>query len=299
MTWRGGTTDVTRDSGTGTGTGTTGGVRERIEHAWSDLSPVERQVAQLVLEHVEDLAAYTTAELADASGASKASVSRFFRRLGFDSFAQVRLDARTLRARGVPTGGLASGPDGPVAAHVRQDVANLTRTAEALARVDLGAVVQALATARRVVVVGWRNSFPVALHLREQLVQARTDVVLAPQPGQTVTEEIADLAAEDLLVLVAFRRRPPAVSAVLDLAGDLGVPCVLLTDPAAGPPAGPVAHRVEVAIEGPGAFDSYAAVMSTVTVLAEGVLAARGRAGRDRVARVAVGLERLGEIETS
>lgn len=295
MTWRGGATEVVRDSGTEAAENV--GVRERIEHVWSDLSPVERQVAKLVLEHAEDLAAYTTAELAGASGASKASVSRFFRRLGFDSFAQVRIDARSLRARGVPTGGLTTGPEGPVAAHVSHDVANLARAAEALARVDLDAVVHVLARARRVLVVGWRNSFPVALHLREQLVQARTDVVLAPQPGQTVAEEIADLGGEDVVVVVAFRRRPPAVSSVLELAAELGVPCVLLTDPGAGPPPVPVAHRLEVPVEGPGAFDSYAAVMTTVAVLAEGVLAARGGAGRERVARVAAGLERMGEIE--
>jgi DNA-binding MurR/RpiR family transcriptional regulator len=274
-----------------------GGVRDRIEAAWSELTPSERQVAQFVLERADDLAGFTGAELAELSGASKATVSRFFRRLGFTSYAQARVDARSLRARGVPTGGLPADHPGPVAAHVAHDVQNLTRAAQNLAGVDLDSVLALLAEARRVVVVGWRNSYPVALHLREQLLQARPDVALAPSPGQTVAEEVAGLAPRDVLVVVGFRRRPPTLSAVLELAADLDVPCVLLTDPAAGPPARPVAHRVVVPVDGPGAFDSYAAVMTVVAVLAEGVLAVRGSRGRERVAAVARAHAALAELE--
>ncbi|MEZ0491600.1 MurR/RpiR family transcriptional regulator [Kineococcus sp. TBRC 1896] len=274
------------------------GVRERIERSWPDLSPVERRIAQLLLERADDdLAAWTTTELADAAGASKASVSRFVRRLGFGSFAQARTAARSARARGVPTGGLPPSAAGPVALHVEHDAANLARTGEALARADLTACARLVARARRVLVAGWRNSFPVALHLREQLLQARPDVALAPQPGQTVAEEFTGLGARDVVVLVAFRRRTPHAAAALRLAHAQGVPAVLFTDPAAGPPAVPVAHRFEVPVEGPGAFDSYAAAMTAAAVLAEGVLAARGAAGRDRVTALSAALDDLGELE--
>jgi DNA-binding MurR/RpiR family transcriptional regulator len=275
------------------------GVRERIERVWADLTPAERQVAQFVLERADDLAAYSGAELAERCGASKATVSRFFRRLGFPSYARARAEARSLRARGVPLGGLPEGGGGPVAVHVAHDAENLARTEAGLARVDLDAVVAALAGARRVLVVGWRNSYPVALHLREQLLQARPDVSVGPLPGQTVAEEVTGLDDRDVLVVVGFRRRTPAVAAVLELAVDRGVPCLLLTDPAAGPPPVPVTHRLVVPVEGPGAFDSYAAVMTTVAVLAEGVLARRGGAGRDRVRAVTRAHEALGELERS
>ncbi|MEZ0164522.1 MurR/RpiR family transcriptional regulator [Kineococcus sp. LSe6-4] len=274
------------------------GVRERIERAWAGLSPAERRIAELLLDRADDdLAAWTTAELAAAAGASKASVSRFVRRLGFGSFAQARTAARSARARGVPTGGLPPSAAGPVALHVEHDTANLARTADALARVDLTACTRLLARARRVLVAGWRNSFPVALHLREQLLQARADVVLAPQPGQTVAEEFTGLGPRDAVVLVAFRRRTPHAAAALRLAHAQGVPCVLFTDPAAGPPPVPVAHRFEVPVEGPGAFDSYAAAMTAAAVLAEGVLAARGAAGRERVNAVSAALGESGELD--
>ncbi|WP_432541574.1 MurR/RpiR family transcriptional regulator [Kineococcus sp. SYSU DK002] len=272
-------------------------MRERVERAWPDLTPAERQVARFVLERADDLAGFSGAEVAERAGASKATVSRFFRRLGFSSYAQARADARSPRARGVPTGGLPPGSADPAAVHLAHDVENLTRTAAALAAADLDAVTTLLARARRVLVLGWRNSYPVALHLREQLLQARDDVAVGPQPGQTVAEELAGLGGRDVLVVVGFRRRTPAVPAALRLASGLGVPCVVLTDPAATPPPVPVAHRLVVPVEGPGAFDSYAAVMMTVAVLAEGVLARRGGPGQERARAVASVHDALGELE--
>lgn len=267
------------------------GVRARTEEVYADLGPVERRVADFVLDHLADLPGYSGVELALASQTSKATVSRFFRRLGFDSFAAARTDART---RGVPVGELPAGDD-PVAAHLAQDVRNLDRVGATLSAETVSAVAQLLAGARRVLVVGWRNSFPVALHLREQLLHARPGVGLAPQPGQTVAEEVADLDHRDVLVVVAFRRRPPAVATLLTAGWQ--VPTVLLTDPTARGALPHVTHRLEVPVHGPGAFDSYAAAMAVTAVLAEAVLAHRGRAGRDRVAQVARTHAALGELE--
>lgn len=275
------------------------GVRGRVEAVWSELTPSERRVAEVVLERADDLAGFSGSELAEVSGTSKASVSRFFRRLGFTSFAQARAEARSMRARGVPFGALPDGRGDPVAVHVAHDGQNLARTAESLARSDLGAVVGLLAGAGRVLVVGWRNSYPVALHLREQLLQARTDVVLAPQPGQTVAEEVAGLGVDDVVVVVAFRRRTPDAAALLRHAAAQGVPVVLLTDPTGPFPSSGTVHRVAVPVDGPGAFDSYAAVMTTVAVLADGVLARRGSAGRRRVREVVDGLDALAELDRS
>ncbi|MGI4896451.1 MAG: MurR/RpiR family transcriptional regulator [Janthinobacterium lividum] len=270
------------------------GVRERIAEVYDDLGPVERRVGDFVLDHAEDLAGYTGAELAVASATSKATVSRFFRRLGFDSFAQARADARSQRARGELVGGVPDSGDA-VATHLDQDRRNLVRAGENLEALRLREVAATLANARRVLVVGWRNSYPVAVHLREQLLQARDDVSLAPQPGQTLAEEVADLTAADALVVVGFRRRPPMVAALLDAAAASGVPCVLLADASARPLRAD--HRVEVPVDGPGAFDSYAAAMAVVTILAEAVLTRRGRAGRERVSAVAHAHARLVELE--
>ena len=270
--------------------------RARIVDVYDTLGPVERRLADFVLENLPDLAAYTGSELATTSGTSKATVSRFFRRVGFASFAQARAGARALRARGELVGGVPAGDD-VVAVHLAQDRRNLVRTAQTVTPRAVQDVAAALAGARRVLVVGWRNSYPVALHLREQLLQVRAEVSLAPQPGQTLAEEVAGLGPGDVLVVVAFRRRPPGVGALLAEAATAGVTRVLLADPGARRVGAHVEHRLEVPVDGPGAFDGYAAAMAVVTVLAEAVLTRRGRCGRERVVALARTHARLAELE--
>ena len=50
-------------------------------------------------------------------------------------------------------------------------------------------------------------------------------------------------------------------------------------------------------MEGSAAFDSYASAMSLMSVLANGVLAAKGRSGRDRVREITGVFDSLEEIE--
>ena len=45
-----------------------------------------------------------------------------------------------------------------------------------------------MVAARRIVVIGMRNAYPAALHLRQQLLQARGQVLVLPQPGQSLSE---------------------------------------------------------------------------------------------------------------
>ncbi len=48
----------------------------------------------------DDLISYNSAELAQLSGVSKATVSRLFKRLGYDKYGDMRDELRTLRRAG-------------------------------------------------------------------------------------------------------------------------------------------------------------------------------------------------------
>ena len=256
----------------------------------------------MILEHLDDLAIYSATELAAMSSVSKATVSRLYRRLGFENSVAVRDQARDLalerRASGEPGVLADSHAVGlariPLDAHVERETANLCAT---FSRLDADGPARAIATAARVVVVGFRNSYPVALHLREQLAQSRPDVVLAPQPGQSLGEELTGLGRGDVVVVVAFRRRPTLVGAMLERLAEEGVPTVLLADESAGHLAALSTHPIICPLETGEDFDSYASVMSVVSVLAGAVLAERGDAGRARVRQIAAAYEELGEVE--
>ncbi|WP_141014298.1 MurR/RpiR family transcriptional regulator [Nocardioides sambongensis] len=266
-------------------------IDERIAARHDRLTPQEQRAAATLLEHLDDLATYRAAELAELAGVSKATMSRLFRSLGFEDFDQVREHLRGLRSTGEPR--RADGAVDPAAiacveqAAVQRAVEH-PRTEEAITLI---------AEARRVVVVGWRNSYPVALHLREQLAQARDEVRIAPAPGQTLGEELTGLGRQDLVVVIGFRRRPAGFAAFLAEARSCAATVLLVGDPSAVSHAAHVDLWLECPLTSALAFDSYAAPMALVSVLADGVLARLGRAGSNRVRSITAAYERLDETE--
>lgn len=260
---------------------------DRISEGYLELSPQERRAADFMREHVADLAIYNSTEVARLSGVSKATVSRLYRRLGFDSAEELREHVRGLRAAGAP---LASDAPTSFTAHLDQELANLRA---ALAGLDLGPAASVIAGARRVLVVGFRNSYPMALHLRQQLAQARPGVELAPVPGQSIGEELAALGADDVVLVVGFRRRPRGFARVLALVESSAARSVLITDaPGLG---GDLV--IEVRVDSVTAFDSYAAAASVISLLAAAVLAVDLPAGRARISAIGDTYRELDELE--
>jgi len=269
------------------------GIRDRIDSGYGALSPREQRAADFILDHLDDLAVVTATEIAEQSGVSKATVSRLFRRLGFTDAQEVRDQARASRNRGVPVGPTSASSD--LAPHAAAEQRNLQRMLDGLADGRLADAARLVADARRVVVVGFRNSYPVAMHLRQQLVQVRDDVRLAPQPGQSVGEELVGLGPGDVVVLVGFRRRPAGFAGVVRSLAARSVPVVLVGDASAR--AADVAVRLECPVDNPSPFDSYAAAMSLAALLASSVLAEHPRTGRTRVGDVTGLYADLAELE--
>jgi DNA-binding MurR/RpiR family transcriptional regulator len=271
----------------------------RIDRQYAALSPQEQRAADVVLDRLDDLAVYSASEIAQLSGVSKATVSRLVRRLGYEDFAQVRAQAKLLRGLGSPMGASAPAePDGdPLGAHLAAERRNLERMAQAAADGRLEAAARLLAEASQVAVVGRRNSYPVALHLRQQLAQIRGRVTMLPVPGQSLGEDLADLGPKDAAVLIGFRRRPHGFGALIEALLARDVPVVLVGDASLEPWRGRAAHLLIAPLDSPSAFDSYAAAMSLVNLLATAVLARRTRQGRARVSTITAWYDDLDELE--
>lgn len=270
-------------------------IDERIERHYPELGPQEQKAADTLLDRLGDLAVYNAAELAQLSGVSKATMSRLFRRLEFADYNEVKEHVRSLRSSGVPLA--AQDAEGGLPLHLALEQQNLRRLFEGPDHARIQDATRLLAGARNVLLLGFRNSFPVALHLRQQLLQCRPAVTLAPQPGQSVGEELAGLGEGDVVVLLGFRRRPEGFHNTLKAAAATGATTILIADSSARWLAADASSWIECPLEGSAAFDSYATAMSLMSVLANGVLAARGRGGRDRIREVTGIYDSLREIE--
>ncbi|MEQ9773271.1 MurR/RpiR family transcriptional regulator [Pectobacterium jejuense] len=274
-------------------------IDERLRDRYSELSPQEQRVADFIFDHFDDLISYNSAELARLSGVSKATVSRLFKRLGYPSYRDMRDELRTLRQSGMPLADNRDAVQGNtlLARHYKQEMANLTQWINQIDPVQFGAVIQALMQAQRLCLIGLRNSYPVALHLRQQLLQIRQQVTLLTQPGQTLSEELVDLTEQDVVIVVAFRRRPRLIQPLLAQLQKRGVPVLLLCEPQVSTLMSLATWSLCVPLDSVSAFDSYSSAMSLVNVISNALLHEMLRDGRQRIHQIVDLYGELDELE--
>ena len=272
---------------------------QRLESHYAGLSPREKRVADFVFDHFDDLISYNSAELARLSGVSKATVSRLFKRLGYEKYKDMHDELRTLRQSGMPLTDNRDAVQGNtlLARHYKQEMANLTSWTNAIDAQQFTEIIQSLSQSRRVVIIGLRNSYPVAMHLRLQLMQVRSQVSLLPSPGQTLSEELADLSHEDVVVVVGFRRRPSIIRQVLEQLQRQSIPTVLLSEPQVPVLQGLSRWQLAAPLESVSAFDSYSAAMSLVNLLSNALLHEMLTEGRQRIHQIADLYLQLDELE--
>ncbi|WP_312210569.1 MurR/RpiR family transcriptional regulator HpxU [Pseudescherichia sp.] len=272
---------------------------ERLKGQYASLSPQEQRVANFIFDHFDDLISYNSAELAQLSGVSKATVSRLFKRLGYEKYKDMRDELRTLRQSGMPLTDNRDAVQGNtlLARHYKQEMANLTQWANALDPQQFAEAITAMVTARRIVIIGMRNAYPAALHLRQQLLQARGQVLVLPQPGQSLSEELVDLTPDDLVIVMAFRRRPRIIRPLLEQLQAEGVPVVLMCEPQALSLLPLARWQFCTPLDSVSAYDSYAAVNSLINLLANAFLHEILDKGRPRIHNIATLYQQLDELE--
>jgi DNA-binding MurR/RpiR family transcriptional regulator len=269
---------------------TTRNLEQRLMACYELLPNSERRVADLLLNFPAQLATHTATELAAEAGASKAAVSRLIQRLGYPSYAAARTEARKRRQWGAPidqeTASAASSDAYTLDQHIGADMDVLRQTLESVDRASLTTLVEAMATARRIVIIGHRNSALLANFLRGHIGLLRDGIELAPMHGATLAEGLAGIGPQDLLIAVGFRRRVPAFTTALNVARRTGTPTAVLTDPTGGALAGPVRWTLAAPCRGASIFDSYVAAVSLINYLAEQLARRLGADARARLREI-------------
>ena len=164
-----------------------------ITERFDDFSRSQKDVARYIVDHLDEAAFQTAEELARRANTSSSTVVRFSQALGFDGYPELQQAAieeyRHKVAEGAPNG---NGGGGAAAlfnfdhsefeASLGADYANIEETARSLTREQIEASVSALATARRVLIVGVEQMAFFASYLRHLLglLDVRAEIVASP-----------------------------------------------------------------------------------------------------------------------
>ncbi len=211
----------------------------------------------------------------------------------------MRDELRTLRQSGMPLTDNRDAVQGNtlLSRHYKQEMANLTQWVNSIDPQQFADVIAQLAQAKRIYIVGMRNAYPVALHLRQQLIQTRAQVHILPQPGQTLAEDLVDITPEDMVVVIAFRRRTRIIQPLMQQLQNARIPVLALCEPQAQSVISLARWQFCAPLDSVSAFDSYASAMSLVNLLANALLHELLALGRPRIHQIADLYQHLDELE--
>ncbi|WP_343855657.1 MurR/RpiR family transcriptional regulator [Aliiglaciecola litoralis] len=261
-----------------------------ITQCYQQLSPNGRKIANYLQQNPMDILNLSVSEIAEITHTSKATVSRFFRQLGYANHSDVKEEIRSTRHLGHPVSMVHDNND-----YVNQELDRIRQTWDNVKTQDINELVHAISMASRITLIGFRNSYPVALHFRQQLLQIRGKVRLLPLPGQSLGEEIEDIADDELVILIAFKRRPRIVKQLIEKLPTRQL--VLMADPSAQIYQHQVQQLFICQLGQELPLDSFSAPMSVVSVICNQILASGKFSGNNRIAAINKIYTELDELE--
>ncbi|MCK0104237.1 MurR/RpiR family transcriptional regulator [Pseudohalocynthiibacter sp. F2068] len=274
---------------------------QRIHKVYGELPNGERRAADKVLDMPGELAIWSASELAKQAKVSNATISRFVRRLGYQTYEEARRDARAMRAVGSPLY-LAERPDladkpGGLHEIVSTETSLLKSSYSLIDPSVLDDIAAHLAKARRVRFAGFRNSFVAAEYGRSLVAQFRTGVEMLNAPGQTLAEGIANVSAGDIVVIVGLRRRPADFEKFVKAVSATNADVALLSDPSIREAPAMARWNLTCLVETSQSLDSYAGAISVLRLLALASMKHLDAEARRHLEKIEAIHESLGELD--
>jgi DNA-binding MurR/RpiR family transcriptional regulator len=258
------------------------------------LSPVQRRIAQYLLDHMPDSAFLSSVTLADRAGVSQPSVTRFAAALGFSGYPAFRDTLRGI-ALDTPTGPVpggpapAAGPDGagnPLQAAVAAEIANLQSLHDTLADTRvITDLARDLVASVPLAVLGQRISAPVAQYFAYAARRIHPDVRCLTYGGSVVFDALLHVseAGGKWLLGFALPRYPAETVQALRFARRLGMRTAVISDVRFVPFAGDADVLLPAGVGGRLLFDSHAAPTVLAAVLIQAMADADPARARDRL----------------
>jgi DNA-binding MurR/RpiR family transcriptional regulator len=227
-------------------------LRGAIAQRHRALSGRLQQIAEFVLDHPNDVALGTVAEVAQRSGVPPSAVVRFAHAIGFDGFTQMQqvfrsrlmagvapsYKARLARMKDEEKSVLGRKPAAVFERFIGEAQSSLVTLTQSVRPRDLETATAILAKARDIYLLGLGGSFPVATHLAYVLRKLGRRVVLLDGIGGSIQEQSHPASAQDALVAISFRNYYPDTARVFPELVARRVPAISITDSVLSPIVG-------------------------------------------------------------
>ncbi len=245
-----------------------------ISERYTQLTKSEKRIADYIRKNQEESAFLAAGDLAARLGLSEATIVRFTRSLGFNSYQAMRVVLQeAFRRRVTHSARLRSRLDdlreaGDIFEKVTvTEIDYLTQALQTVDREALRQAVTFMTRRQRIFVFGPGPSISLVHLLNLRLTRFGKQIIPLTLTGREVLEPLLLMNDSDLLFAIAFFDVNPTLQIVLDTANEKKCPVILLTD-TLGSIIGDKADVVLAARRGPvSAFHSLVVPMTIVNTL--------------------------------
>jgi len=249
-------------------------IRSRFE----DFSRSQKDVAQYIVDHLDEAAFQTAEELARRANTSSSTVVRFSQALGFEGFPELQQAARDEYRRRAPNGNgtLTAAPlfsldQTEFEAVLAADHVNVEDTAHKLSRSSVEAAINAIVSAEKVLIAGTDQMAFFASYLRHLLMLLDLRAEIVASPSQEALGRLSRIDEQTLVVGLSAGRPHPLITRTIKLARHRKAPTLAITDATLSEVARLARIRLYYSSNTPAFVRSHTALLSLIQALAYGV----------------------------
>ena len=251
-----------------------------ISSRFDEFSRSQKDVAQYVVDHLDEVAFHTAEELARRASTSSSTVVRFSQALGFEGFPELQEAARDeYRANTRPVGTLDGGSplfaidQTPFESAIAADHVNVEDTARRVSRSEEEAAVEAIAGCERVLIAGTDQMAFFASYLRHllMLLDIRSEIVASP--SQEALARLGRIDEGTLVIGLSAGRPHPLVVRAMKLARHRKAGTLAIVDATLSEVAKLAERTLYYSSSSPAFVRSHTGLLSLLQALAFGVYA--------------------------
>jgi DNA-binding MurR/RpiR family transcriptional regulator len=263
-----------------------------ISSRFDEFSRSQKDVAQYVVDHLDEVAFHTAEELARRASTSSSTVVRFSQALGFEGFPELQEAAReeyrhhhrTTGRNGYETAApLFSLDQTPFEHAVAADHVNVEETARKVSRSQVEGAIEAIATADRILIAGTDQMAFFASYLRHLLMLLDIRAEIAASPSQEALSRLGRIDEGTLVIGLSAGRPHPLVVRAMKIARHRKAGTLAIVDATLSEVAKLAERTLYYSSNSPAFVRSHAGLLSLIQALAYGVYSRDAAQYDDRI----------------
>ncbi len=263
-----------------------------ISSRFDEFSRSQKDVAQYVVDHLDEVAFHTAEELARRANTSSSTVVRFSQALGFEGFPELQEAAReeyrhlhrhtdvAVEAVATP---LFSLDQSAFESAVAADHVNVEETARKVSRSEVEGAIEAIATHEKVLIAGTDQMAFFASYLRHLLMLLDIRAEIAASPSQEALSRLGRIDESTLVIGLSAGRPHPLVVRAMKIARHRKAGTLAIVDATLSEVSKLSERTLYYSSNSPAFVRSHAGLLSIVQALAYGVYARDAAQYDDRI----------------